>query len=204
MSIASIRSVSGDSIPDYPISADDRLDSHFFLQWNLKRWRGSSFRKRAYSDPEVGFFGFELFCLSQDETPIGTLPRDDCELAFILHLPLERWQALTARPLSPLHGWYEARCDTGEIRWAHPVVRDVALEALESKRRNAARNADERMRRRLKSIVVHLMDIPMAGKLASNDEMLNAISDWIEAAYPGGSATRKRVKEALTDLTRSR
>ena len=79
----------------YPISASDRLDSHYFLQWNLKRWRGSEFRKTC--DPEVGWYGFQLFCIAQDGSPIGTLPCDDKQLAFDLNLPLEKWQALIRR-----------------------------------------------------------------------------------------------------------
>ena len=56
-----------------------------------KRWRGSDFRRHGYKDPEVGFFGLELFFLFQDETPIGTLPCDDSALAFLLRIPTSRW-----------------------------------------------------------------------------------------------------------------
>ncbi|PYG33109.1 hypothetical protein [Pelagimonas varians] len=185
----------------YPISASERLDSHFFLQWNLKRWRGSSFRKKAYLDPEVGFYGFELFCKAQDETPIGTLPFDDADLAFMLHLPLDRWKSLRKRDLSPLQGWSEVLCDNGEIRWAHPVVTEIAVEALKSKRRNAAKLADDRMRKRLTTIAARLRGIPGAARYAESDDLLNQISDWIDKAFPGGSATEKRVKEALNDLS---
>ena len=189
--------------PEYPISHKDRLDSHFFLQWNLKRWRGSEFRKKAYSDPEVGWYGFELFCLSQDETPVGTLPCDHSQLAFVLHLPLEKWLALTKRDLSPLHGWEKVMCDNGELRFAHPVVTEIAVEALGSKRRNTAKNAEDRMRKRISSISQTLSkNIPGGGGIAKNDERLNQISDWIEKFYPGGSATVKRIQEAWEALSK--
>jgi hypothetical protein len=200
---STIQIVDASDLPDYPISADDRLDSHYFLQWNLKRWRGSEFRKKAYSDPEVGWYGFELFCMSQDETPIGTLPCDDAQLAFGLHLPLERWQALKGRDLSPLHGWDPVRCDNGEVRYAHDVVTEVALEALGSKKRNAAKNADDRMRKRINTISDNLAkNIPGGARVAKNEEVLNRISDWIEFAYPGGSATLKRIFEAWESLSK--
>ncbi len=197
-----LRPVDSADYDEYPISAKDRLDSHYFLQWNLKRWRGSEFRKKAYSDPEVGWYGFELFCMSQDETPIGTLPFDDKQLAFGLHLPLEKWLALKKRDLSPLHGWHPALCDNGEIRFAHDVVTEVALEALGSKKRNLAKNADDRMRKRLSTISENLTkNIPGGARIAKNEEMINRVSDWIEDTYPGGSATVKRIQEAWEALS---
>ncbi|MGB0661310.1 MAG: hypothetical protein ACPGNV_14190 [Mangrovicoccus sp.] len=184
----------------YPISASDRLDSHYFLQWNLKRWRGSEFRKTC--DPEVGWYGFQLFCIAQDGSPIGTLPCDDKQLAFDLNLPLEKWQALIRRDVTPLHGWYQVQCDNGELRYAHPVVTEVAVEALASKRRNASKNADERMRKRLGTIAQNLkVNIPGGARIAQNEELINRISDWIENAYPGGSATVKRIQEAWEALS---
>ncbi len=173
-----LKPVESAGLPEYPISTRDRLDSHFFLQWNLKRWRGSEFRKKA--DPEVGWYGFQLFCIAQDGTPIGTLPCDDQQLAFDLNLPLERWQALVKRGISPLHGWSEVLCDNGEVRLAHPVVTEVALEALSSKKRNAAKNADDRMRKRIGTIADNLRNkIPGGTHIAASEERLRQISDWI-------------------------
>lgn len=201
MSSAPFRLTNAPDIPDYPISAYERLDSHFFLQWNLKRWRGSEFRKKA--DPEVGWYGLQLFWIAQDETPLGTLPCDDHQLAFDLHLPLEKWRQLCERTISPLHNWEQVMCDNGEIRFAHPVVTEVAVEALGSKKRNAVKNAEDRMRKRLQSIRESLRDkIPGGARMAENDEVVNRISDWIEGAYPGGSATVKRIKEAWEALSK--
>jgi len=191
-------------IPEYPIKTAERLDSHFFMPWNLKRWRGSELRKRAYSDPEVGFFAFELFCKAQDETPIGTLPSDDSQLAFMLHLPLERWQAMRKRDISPLHGWAEVMCDNGEVRLAHRVVTELALEALGSRVRNQAKNADDRLRKRLGTIRKCLtVNLPGGKNVAKNDGMVNQLNDWIEEVYPGGSATEKRIQEAWEALSKA-
>lgn len=192
--------VDAGELPLYPISVEDRLDSHFFLQWNLKRWRASEFRRKA--EPDVGWYGMQLFFIAQDETPIGTLPCDDRQLAYELHLPLEKWQNLCQREISPLHNWSRVMCSNGEIRYAHPVVQAVAVEALGSKRRNATKNADDRMRKRMKSIRENLTTkIPGGGRIAENDEMVNRLSDWIEDTYPGGSATVKRIHEAWEALS---
>lgn len=195
------RVVDIDEIEVYPISSTERLDAHFFVAWNLKRWRGSDFRRHAYNDPEVGFFGVELFHIAQDETPVGTLPCDDEALAFLLRMPVGRWRELKARDVSPLHGWRMVACDNQQTRLAHPVVTEVALAALGSKKRNDTKNADDRMRKRLGTIVAHLNQLPGGGRMAQSDEVVNQISDWIEVQYPGGSATKKRVKEALNDLS---
>ncbi len=198
---SAVQLVDADDIDIYPISSAERLDSHFFVPWNLKRWRGSEFRRFGYADPEIGWFGMELFFLAQDETPIGTLPCDDDALAFLLRIPPARWRELNSRDVSPLHGWQRVHCDNGQVRLAHPVVTEVAMDALGSKKRNDAKNADERMRKRLGTIINHLKAIPGAARIADMEERVNDISDWIEAQYPGGSATLKRVKEALNDLS---
>jgi hypothetical protein len=198
---SAVQLVDADDIDIYPISSSERLDSHFFVPWNLKRWRGSEFRRFGYADPEIGWFGMELFFLAQDETPIGTLPCDDDALAFLLRIPPARWRELNSRDVSPLHGWQRVHCDNGQVRLAHPVVTEVAMDALGSKKRNDAKNADERMRKRLGTIINHLKAIPGAARIADMEERVNDISDWIEAQYPGGSATLKRVKEALNDLS---
>ncbi|EPX82084.1 hypothetical protein [Salipiger mucosus] len=195
-----LRAVDSADLPDYPISSSERLDSHYFLQWNLKRWRASSFRKLA--DPEVGWYGFNLFCVAQDSTPLGTLSCDDRELAADLNIPLERWQQLCKRDISPLNGWHRYRCDNGEVRLGHSVVIEVAQDALTSKRRNAAKNAEDRMRKRLRTIAEHLRKISGGvAAFADDDARQNAVSDWIERAYPGGSATERRVREAINDLS---
>ena len=197
---AHLQPIEAGELPEYPISSADRLDSHYLLQWNLKRWRASLFRRKA--DPEAGWYGMQLFFIAQDETPIGTLPCDNEQLAYELRLPLERWVALLKRDLSPLHNWGRVLCDNGDIRYAHPVVTEIALEALGSKRRNAAKNAEDRMRKRLQTIRDTLAKaIPGGARIAGDDELVNRISDWIEQAFPGGSATSKRVREAVEQLS---
>jgi hypothetical protein len=198
--LQTLEPVSVDDIPDYPISVHDRLDSHYFLQWNLKRWRGSDFRKKA--EPEVGWYGFQLFCIAQDQSPIGTLPCDDNLLAFDLNLTLERWLALLERKVNPLHGWYKVRCDNGEIRWAHEVVTEVAEAALKSNRHNAAKHADERKRKRIGTIRHHLTNTIAGGRAAAQSEvLLSQIDEMIERQHPGGSATAKRIIEAWETIS---
>ncbi|WP_420014058.1 hypothetical protein [Tateyamaria sp.] len=189
-----IQLVEAGDIEEYPISAGDRLDSHYFLQWNLKRWRGSEFRKKA--DPEVGWFGFQLFCIAQDGSPIGTLPCDDQQLAFDLNLPLERWQALLKRDITPLHGWRKVQCDNGEIRFAHPVVTEVAVEALGSKKRNAAAAEQRRLNKRLADLRDMIERIG-AKQLLTNPGFIERFNDWLERHHGGVQRREGMVRTAL-------
>jgi hypothetical protein len=192
----------GNGIPRYPVPSSVRLDSHYFVLWNIRRWRGSDTRRAGYKDPEVGFFARELFDLAHDETPVGTLPRDDAALAFLLRMSLDAWQTLRKREINPLTGWYEVECDNGETRFAHRVVTEVVLEAVDSKQRNQVKNADDRMRKRLGTIAGHVRALPGASGLADQEDRLTDISDWIDREYGGGSATQKRVREAIEALYR--
>lgn len=186
----------GDSgFPEYPISASDRLDSHFFLQWNLKRWRASEFRRKA--DPEVGWYGMQLFFISQDETPVGTLPVDDEQLAYELRLDLAKWQKLLEHRISPLHNWSKVQCDNGEIRWAHPVVTEVAGDALKSKRKNHCNAEDRKRNKRLKDLREMISDRIGAGQLLRAPGFLERFNDWLEEKYPDVQRREAFIRSAL-------
>lgn len=185
-------------LEEYPISYKDRLDSHYFLMWNLKRWRGSEFRKKA--DPEVGWFGFQLFCIAQDGTPVGTLPCDDELLAFDLNIPLERWKALLKREITPLKGWYKVQCDNGEIRLAHTVVKQVALEALKSNRAAIARTETRKLNKRLADLREMIERIG-AKHLMKTPGFVEGFDEWLGQHYDGVQRREGIVREALDQFT---
>lgn len=190
--------VSSESLPEYPISAGERLDSHFFLQWNLKRWRASEFRRKA--DPEVGWYGMQLFFIAQDETPIGTLPADDEQLAYELRLDLTKWHRLLDQKISPLHNWSKVRCDNGEIRLAHPVVTEVAVEAMRSKRKNQKDTEDRKRNKRLKDLREMVVDRIGAGQLARVPGFIERFNDWVETNYPEVQRREGFIRSALDEF----
>lgn len=193
-----LQAVDSEDWDDYPISASDRLDSHFFLQWNLKRWRSSEFRRKV--DPEVGWYGMQLFFISQDETPIGTLPYDEEQLAYELHIPLEKWKKLLEHKISPLHNWRKVRCDNGEIRWAHPVVTEVAVEALKSKRKNQSNQEERKRNKQLKDLRVMIEDRIGAGQVLRTPGVLERFNDWLEEKYPDTQRREPFVRSALEEF----
>lgn len=197
-SLREIKLVESGGLPEYPISSNDRLDSHYFLQWNLKRWRGSEFRKKV--DPEAGWYGFQLFCIAQDGSPIGTLPCDDQQLAFDLNLPLERWRALLKRDVSPLHGWHKVQCDNGEIRWAHTVVTEVALVALKSKRSNAEKVELRKLNKQLADLKQMIEVRIGAGQLLRRSGFLESFNEWLEEKHPGMQRREPFIRQALDEF----
>lgn len=176
--------VDGD-MPDYPISASERLDSHYFMQFNHDRYDRSDFRRKAYRDPEIGFFGMELFFKSHGETPLGTLPTSDDSLAFLLGLPLERWLSLRDRAFNPLYNWRPVRCDNGEIRFAHPVVQEVMQDALRGHHENKASNENKAVYARRRRLVEALRDCNCGDDLCADEFAVAWLDEWLLENHRG-------------------
>lgn len=192
--------VGSDDFPEYPISVNDRLDAHYFLQWNLSLWDQSDFRKKC--DPEVGWYGLNLFFIAHKQLPIGTLSTDEEILAHDLSISVAHWRKLMSYEITPLQNWHRVRCDNGQIRWAHHVCLAVAEKAIKSRRAYITKASDERLRKRMGTIKAHLAENVPGGKMiAQNETQMGKINDWIEENYPGGNATSKRIFEAWEALS---
>ncbi|NVK57311.1 MAG: hypothetical protein HWE26_17040 [Alteromonadaceae bacterium] len=172
-------------LPEYPISADSRLDSHYFMPFNHDRFDRSKFRQKSYRDPEVGYFGMELFFKSHGETPLGTLPTDDDSLAFLLNLSLDRWLSLKERAFNPLYNWSPVRCDNGDIRLAHPVITEVMVLALKSHQEHKASNEDKAVYTRRKRLVEVLAKCGCSDKLCADEFAVAWLDEWLLEHHPG-------------------
>lgn len=180
-----VRLVDAGDLAEYPISSKERLDSHYFVQFNHDRYDRSDFRRRAYRDPEVGFFGMELFFKSHGETPLGTLPSDDESLAFLLGLPLDRWLSLKGRDFSPLYNWHPVRCDNGDIRLAHPVVQEVMEAALSGHKAQKASNEGKAVYARRKRLVDAMRDCGCSDEVCRDELLVAWIDEWLLEHHPG-------------------
>jgi len=193
-----LQPVDTNDLPEYPISADDRLDSHFFIPWNLKRWRKSEFRQLA--EPEVGWVGFQLICEAHDESPVGTLPTNERLLAKAADIPVDRWRQLCEREVTPLHNWYLVRCDNGEIRYAHRVVTEVAIEALKSRRVNQANTETRKLNKQLKDLREMIEGRIGAGQLLRAEGFLERFHEWLLERYPSVQRREGFVRTALDEF----
>ncbi|MBU3000435.1 hypothetical protein KO491_11375 [Roseovarius nubinhibens] len=186
-------------LPEYPIPAECRLDSHYFMQFNHDRYDRSEFRRKAYRDPEVGFFGMELFFKSHGETPLGTLPADDDSLAFLLGLPLDRWKSLKERPFNPLYNWRPVRCDNGAIRLAHPVVQEVMEAALRGHQEHKASNENKAVYARRKRLIEALRECGCGDELCSDDLAVGWLDDWLLKHHMG----QRRMPQLQSSIARA-
>ena len=182
---AGFQIVSAEELPEYPISAECRLDSHSFVLFHHDRYERSDFRRRSYRDPEVGFFGMELFFRSHGETPLGTLPMEDESLAFLLGLPLDRWLSLKSRSFNPLYNWSPVRCDNGHIRLAHPVVREVMQAALDGHEASKASNAEKAVAARRRRLVEALKLSGCSDDLCGDDYAVGWLDEWLLEHHRG-------------------
>jgi hypothetical protein len=185
MAAVHLKAVDADELVEYPISSAERLDSHYFMQFNHDRYDRSEFRRRAYRDPEVGFFGMELFFKAHGETPLGTLPADDEALAFLLGLPLDQWKRMTERPFNPLYNWHPVRCDNGEVRLAHPVVQEVMEAALRGHLEHKASNEDKAIAARRRRLVASMKECGCSDELCADEFAVAWMDDWLLEHHKG-------------------
>jgi hypothetical protein len=101
-------------LPEYPLSCDDRLDSHFFMAWERRRWLASDMRLNA--TPECRALFFDLINIAYDNSPVGTLPMDQNILAKLLMIDPGHFGSLCKLDYGPLYKWEACRCDNGDIR----------------------------------------------------------------------------------------
>ncbi len=199
MTAPHLKAVDTDALEDYPIPSAARLDSHYFMPFNHDRYDRSEFRRRAYRDPEVGFFGMELFFKSHGETPLGTLPKDDEALAFLLGLPLDYWKRLAERAFSPLYNWRAVRCDNGAIRLAHPVVQEVMEAALQGHLEHKASNESKAVYARRKRLIDTLRECGCNDKLCSDDFLVGWLDEWLLKNHQG----QRRMPQLETSIRRA-
>ena len=196
--IAPIGLVDAAAVENYPISHQDRLNTHFYVEMHYHRWLTSD--SRLLADLDVRSVMLDLYFLAQDQLPVGTLPTDERILAKLVGVDLSQWKSLCQREVGPLHKWKQCLCD-GEVRLMHPVVLEIAQKALTSKKKNSEKSANDRFRKRMGTIAGNLKRMPGMARFADSPQMVEQISVWLDENYPGGSATEFRVKEAVEALS---
>lgn len=198
MTISALDLVDMGDLDEYPIGAEDRLESHHWIAWEHRRWLNSSMRLKAL--PECRAIYFDLICVAQDQTPLGTLPTDTEELAKLVMVPLEQFQRLCAMEFGPLHNWAKTRCGD-EIRLYHPTVLKIALDALSRKADNRARNEAANRQKRLSRLRSHVMGYHK--DLAENDAAIVWIDDWLMERCSGYRTSQwiERAIQAWADRT---
>ncbi|MEO1952674.1 MAG: hypothetical protein ABGX09_21585, partial [Thioclava sp.] len=99
-------------IDEYPLTREDRLDSHYFMAWERRRWLNCDMRLKGTA--ECRAYYFDLINISYDQSPVGTLPTDKSVLAKMLFVDPGHFEQLCRLDFGPLHRWRTVRCE-GEL-----------------------------------------------------------------------------------------
>lgn len=170
-----LQAVPPEGIEEYPLSVEDRLDSHYFMAWERRRWLNSDMRLRGTAVCRALFF--DLINISYDQAPVGTLPDDQQLLAKLLHVELSEFQQLCRMEYGPLHKWYRVRCGN-EVRLAHPMVLKTLKEAVARREDNRAKNEAANAAKRLQRLRITISGYHK--DLGSNDAAVRWIDEWLQ------------------------
>lgn len=167
---------SSSGLEQYPIGREERLDAHAFIKWWHHRWKSSRTFKLA--SWEAQGMARALFDMSWDESPVGTLPDDDAELAVMLRIDARRVAELRRMELGPFRGW--RRCLSGdEIRLMHPVVVEQVQDALARREMRQVSGEDNAERQRLVRLRSALATRGFSSEEQSDPVLLQRMNEWL-------------------------
>ncbi|GGE26711.1 hypothetical protein SAMN05421774_11240 [Gemmobacter megaterium] len=169
-------------LPEYPVARGVRLDGHSFVKWQHLRWLSSrSFRLCSW---EVQGMARALFDLSQLESPVGTLPDDDAELAQMLRVDARRMAELRRMEFGPLRNWCPCLSD-GEVRLMHPVVLAQVQDAIERREIHELSKEDKATYQRLKRLREALRGMGLSEHVLADDRLIGRMDDWLKQGCKG-------------------
>ena len=184
-------------LPEYPIAADERLQSHYFVELHFRRWLTSE--TRLLADLEVRGLILDLFMLAQDQTPVGTLPTDHRLIAKMLGLSPEQFGIYCGRAVSPLSKWTACRAGD-QVRLMHPVVTEIAARAVGARRDREAENARRRAAKALKDLDVRLRSMGCS-RIADSRTALERVDHWLNENC-NGNRTEPMIRQAIEAISR--
>jgi hypothetical protein len=171
-----------EGLPVYPISRDDRLDGNHFVKWNTSRWLASkTFKLMPW---EFQGMARALFDLCQIETPVGTLPNDDAELAFMLRVDVRRMRDLRAQEYGPLRNWSPCLCGA-EVRLMHDVVVEVVQDALERRATAQLSTEEKAVAQRMGRLRRALEQQGLSKAVLADDVLITRMDEWLTAQRKG-------------------
>jgi hypothetical protein len=183
---AHLQPVVMNDLPIYPIAPDERLDGNSFVKWATNRWLASKTFKLMPWDMQG--MARALFDMCQNETPVGTLPDDDEELAFMLRCDARRVRELRGQEYGPLRNWSHCLCEgqsNGKVRLMHPVVLEQVRDALD-RRALALLSKDEKaVAMRLDRLRKALQAQGCSKDVLADDVLINRMDEWLTATRKG-------------------
>ena len=175
-------------LPDYPIPRDERLPELAFIKWVPSQWLNSS--GHAKCTYEVQGMARALFDISTAQSPIGTLPDDDEELAFLLRVPLQHFVVLRAMgDRGPLRNWLRCLAD-GEMRLMHRVVTASLQEVLVRRDRRVLSKDAQAEAKRFDRLSEGLQKVGLNADVCGDGILMKRLDDWLQANWRGNRTLR--------------
>jgi hypothetical protein len=191
----------GAGIPVYEIGPEERLDGNSFVKWNTGRWMASrTFKLMPW---EMQGMARALFDFCQSETPVGTLPNEDDELAVMLRVDTRRIKELRALEFGPLRNWTPCLCD-GRVRLMHRVVVEQVKDAIERRAMAALSKEEKAVAMRLDRLRKGLMKEGWSKDVVRDDVLIQRIDDWLMEHRKGGKRTEAVYRSAMLEAVRQR
>lgn len=179
-------------LPEYPIPRSERLPELSFIKWVPSQWLNSSGHSKCTY--EVQGVARALFDISTAQSPIGTLPDDNEELAFLLRLPLPQFTALRGLgDRGPLRNWF--RCTSeGEVRLMHRVVTASLQDVLERREVRALSKEAQAERKRFERLVDGLRAAGMNEAATCDGILIKRMDDWLRENWQGSRTLKAYLK----------
>lgn len=192
--------VSGATLPEYPIGRDERLDGQSFVKWHTARWLSS--RSFKLMDWEAQGMARALFDLCQNESPVGTIPDDDDELAFMLRTDARHIRELRGLEFGPLRNWTRCVCN-GEVRLMHPVVLQQVQDAIERRELAKLSRDDKAVSMRLARLRKGLLAAGLDKAVVADEILVGRIDQWLEENRRG-NRTKETYSAAIWHAVQNR
>ena len=192
MALPVFQVVTNEALPIYPIDAAERLQSHFFVEFHFRRWLNSE--ARLLADWDVRGVMVDLIMISQDQTPVGTLPQNPKLIATMLGMSVDQLHLFCARDVSPLRGWVP--CMAGDqVRLMHPVVTEMAEKAIGSRRDRESEKQRRSAAKALKDLGERLVAMGFS-RQAGDRTFVERVDHWLTQNCTG-NRTEPMIREAI-------
>ena len=187
------------ALEDYPVGRDERLDGNAFVKWHVHRWLASrTFKLMGWAEQGMAR---ALFDLCQTESPVGTLPDDDGELAFMLRVDSRQMRELRAMEFGPLRNWHRVRCGD-EVRLAHPVVLEQVRDALERRAQVQLSKEEKAVAMRIDRLRKALLGEGCSREVVADEVLIGRMDQWLMDQRKG-RRTQEVYRSALLHAVQS-
>lgn len=180
---ARLRSVDVTELPEYPPElGNPAAATDHFTKFAHDRWLSS--RLHLTASLEVQATALNMFFYARKQIPVGSLPCDQRLLARLLRVSEAQWHQMMDQEVTPLHGWREYGYEGGLVL-GHPVVIEVALDALDRREARKLANDEKAVYERRRRLIGTLKQCGVSDAAAGDWPLVCWIDDWLVAHHHG-------------------